>query len=911
MMNRNLERARTVLACALLTAFSATAGLAQAATASAGFGAANDSVDASANETATKWFVQLASAPTADGGSLGATRNDKTNFRKAAKAAGVAFKERYAFDSLFNGISMEVAPKDLGKVSRLAGVVAMYPVVSEAPEPLQVINTGSDPDMSTALGMTGADIAQNSLGLSGAGVKVAIIDSGIDFDHPDFGGNGVPGDGINPDPNFGPTGNSRVKYGWDFVGDDYDAANAAPGHTPVPDANPDSCRDFNGTSGEHGTHVAGIAGASGFPPAGVRGVAPGVTFGSYRVFGCNGSTDSDIMVAAMERALADGMQVINMSIGSSYQWPQYPTAQASDRMVNKGIVVVASIGNSGTVNTQGFSAGAPGTGAKVIGVASFDNVQSHLPAFTVNAVNYGYNKASANASIGVFPPGPPPPPTSGSSPLGRVGTSTTTNAACAALPAGSLNGQIALIRRGTCSFSIKSLNAQNAGAVGVVLYNNAAGALNAAVGVVPPAPAITIPVVGITQAAGNAIDALLAVGPQSLTWTSQTVDTPLTTAGLISDFSSWGMAADLSLKPDIGAPGGQIRSTFPIEYGSYASISGTSMASPHVAGAVALLLEAKPHTPSNAVRDILQNAAIPHLWSGNTSFGILDAAHRQGAGMLNVPGAVLATTHVTPGKLSLGESQFGPVQKSLKITNSSGSAETYDLSYEDAISTIGSYTLGFDYDISTVVFSQAGAPINSISVPAGGSATLDVSIAPGGVLTDQAQYGGYVYLTPQSSSDTVRIPYAGYKGDYQAIQVLNPTANNFPWLARTTNGTSFSKDTTGVPYTMVDFDQPNIVAHFDHQSRKVRFEVFSTSGKSWQRAFPDFDYFGKNSTATGIFAFAWDGTTVNGAKNGQKTQTVPNGTYVIKLSVLKALGDESDPAHWETFTSPVITVARP
>ena len=153
MMNRNLERARTVLAFALFTAFSAGSGLAQAGTASVGFSAPNDTIDASVNETATKWFVQLASAPTADGGSLSATRNDKTNFRKAAKAAGVSFKERYAFDSLFNGISIEVAPYDLGKVSRLAGVVAMYPVITEAPEPLQVISTGSDPDMSTALGM--------------------------------------------------------------------------------------------------------------------------------------------------------------------------------------------------------------------------------------------------------------------------------------------------------------------------------------------------------------------------------------------------------------------------------------------------------------------------------------------------------------------------------------------------------------------------------------------------------------------------------------------------------------------------------------------------------------------------------------------------------------------------------------
>ena len=899
MMNRNLERARTVLAFALFTAFSAGSGLAQAGTASVGFSAPNDTIDASVNETATKWFVQLASAPTADGGSLSATRNDKTNFRKAAKAAGVSFKERYAFDSLFNGISIEVAPNDLGKVSRLAGVVAMYPVITEAPEPLQVISTGSDPDMSTALGMTGADIAQNELGLTGAGVKVAIIDSGIDFDHPDFGGNGIPGDGINPDPNFGPTGNSRVKYGWDFVGDDYDAANPAPGHTPVPDANPDACRDPSGGSGEHGTHVAGIAGASGTFPAGVRGVAPGVTFGSYRVFGCNGSTDSDIMVAAMERALADGMQVINMSIGSSYQWPQYPTAQASDRMVNKGIAVVASIGNSGTFNTQGFSAGAPGTGAKVIGVASFDNTFLHLPAIQVNGVNYGYFGGS----------GVPTPPTSGTHPLLRTGTQTTVNDGCNALPAGSLAGAVALIRRGTCGFYVKAFNAMTAGAVGVVLYNNQAGVVTPNVAGSPP---VTIPVVMLAQQSdGNAIDTLLASGPQNMSWTNVNTDVPQASGGLISDFSSWGMAADLSLKPDIGAPGGSIRSTFPIEYGSYGTLSGTSMASPHVAGAVALLLQAKPHTPSNAVRDILQNAAIPHLWSANKALGLLDAAHRQGAGMLNVPGAVLATTHVTPGKLSLGESQFGPVQKSLNITNSSGSAETYDLSFEDAISTTGSYTLGFNIDLSTVVFSQSGLPVSSVSVPAGGSATLDVSILPGGGLANQTQYGGYIYLTPQSSSDTVRVPYAGFKGDYQAIQVLKPTASNFPWLARTTNGSTFSKDTTGVPYTMAGLDQPNIVAHFDHQSRKVRFEVFDTNGKSWHQAFPDFDYFGKNSTATGIFAFAWDGTTVYGSKSGQKTQTAPNGTYVIKLSVLKALGDETNPAHWETFTSPVITVARP
>jgi hypothetical protein len=87
----------------------------------------------------------------------------------------------------------------------------------------------------TPVGMTGADIAQNDLGLTGAGVKVGVIDAGIDYDHPDFGGNGTPGDGINPDPNFGPSGNSRVKFGYDFVGDDYNAASTNPA-LPGPDS---------------------------------------------------------------------------------------------------------------------------------------------------------------------------------------------------------------------------------------------------------------------------------------------------------------------------------------------------------------------------------------------------------------------------------------------------------------------------------------------------------------------------------------------------------------------------------------------------------------------------------------------------------------------------------------------------
>ena len=139
-----------------------------------------------------------------------------------------------------------------------------------------------------------------------------------------------------------------------------------------------------------------------------------------------------------------------------------------------------------------------------------------------------------------------------------------------------------------------------------------------------------------------------------MTWTDQSDSFPAPTGGLISSFSSYGLSPDLSLKPDIGAPGGSIYSTYPLELGGYATLSGTSMASPHTAGAAALMLEAHPHTPSNGMRTILQNSADPKAWGGNPGLGFLDNVHRQGAGMLDIDDAILATTKVEPGKLALG-----------------------------------------------------------------------------------------------------------------------------------------------------------------------------------------------------------------------------------------------------------------
>jgi hypothetical protein len=188
---------------------------------------------------------------------------------------------------------------------------------------------------------------------------------------------------------------------------------------------------------------------------------------------------------------------------------------------------------------------------------------------------------------------------------------------------------------------------------------------------------------------------------------------------------------------------------------------------------------------------------------------------------------------------------------------------------------------------------------------------VDVTIAAEPTLPDRSIYGGYIVFTPQGGGAVYRVPFAGFKGDYQSTQVLTPTANGFPWLAQLV-GSSFFNRPTGATYTMAGSDIPYFLMHLDHQSRRIRLEAFDAiTGKAWHRVSDD-EYVTRNSTPGGFFAFTWDGTTFTGkGKNPNQWRTVPNGQYIVKVSVLKALGDESNPAHWETWTSPVITIARP
>lgn len=817
------------------------------------------------DETPQLWFIEFGERPTSKGGQRSAIAAEKQLFRQQAKAAGIKFQERLEFDRLWNGLSVRVAPGELKKLQSLDGVRGVYPVLNVALPDAAVVNE-SRPEMLTALAQTGADVARNELGLTGKGVKIAIMDTGIDLDHPAFAG--------------------RVVKQYDLVGDAYTGRN-----TPVPGQdNVDDC-------GGHGTHVAGIAAGAGDVP----GVAPEAQLGVYRVFGCEGSTSADIMIQAMERALEDGMDVLNMSIGSSFNsWPQYPSAVAASNLVDAGVVVAASIGNSGSGGV--WAAGAPGVGDKVIGVANFMNTHVTLKELTVSpdGTRIGYQQASPS----------PAAPTSGSLPLARTGTPTSTADGCAPLPEGSLSGKAVLIRRGSCTFHAKAANAQAAGAAAVILYNNAPGALAASV---TGSPEIKIPVVGVSDAFGKVLNDRVAADPAAtITWTDRVGSYPLPTGNTLDTSTSFGLSAELDLKPDVGAPGGMIRAAYPlsIDPSGYATLSGTSMASPHVAGVAALVIEAKRRAgqPIRAgdMRTLLQNTASPKPWNGNPGLGLLDYVHRQGAGMVDVVRAVTTTATVTPSKLSLGESERGVAPQTLTVHNSGAAPVTYVLSHQGALTSTGNYAVKSQPSAASVSFS---AP--TVTVPAGGAAQVTVTVNPGSTPA-QAVYGGYVVLTPQGGGTALSVPYAGFAGDYQSLKVLTVA----PRVARFDEALGTTVPTDNLTFTMRDSDVPVFQVHLDHFARSLRMDVLDArTGQPVNTQFfnsSEDEYLPRSSTPTGFFNFAWDGQvrwSRGVSDNAQdKRKPVPNGQYVVRLTVLKALGDASNPGHQEVWTSPVLTV---
>ena len=810
------------------------------------------------------WLVELEDPPAARGGRKPRLDVQHRELRESLDRAELSYRVRHDFKQVWNGVALTLPQEQLHRLLRVAGVKAVFPVLQVDADPLSLPTPsppgalvptstpppGDNPELFTALVQTGADVAQNTLGLTGAGIRVGIIDTGTDFTNPDLGGC------------FG-TG-CRVGFGYDFVGDAFDGSLATT--QPVPDATPNDCRG-------HGTHVSGIIMANGR----VKGVAPGATLGSYRVFGCNGPTSTDLIIAGLERAMNDGMRVVNISIGSPFQWPQYPTAAAASSVRAMGVILTTSQGNRGTNGL--FATSAPAAGDDALAAASVDNSGFYQPAFTISPDNLRVAYEPASSS--------PIAPITGSAPIAGMPTGNTL--ACAALVAGSLTGRVALIPRGTCTYAAKAQNAQAAGAVAVVIFNNVAGLLQM------PLSGVTVPTMMISQADGNTITSRLGAGV-TLTWGSS-VNTPQALGGTISYFSSMGPNPELTLKPDVSTPGGNIYSTWLTSAGTWANISGTSMSAAHLAGVSALMLQAQPALTPLEIADVLRNTAQPVTAPSSTN---LEPTLRQGAGLVRVDVAAQARTRVTPSRLSLGESEQGPATRVLTLVNSTAGALTFTPTHAAALSVIGSA-----YAPTLTAAGQANVVFSapSVLVPAGGSATISATITVNSMLPLRSFYSGFLVFT--AGTTVMRVPYLGFSGDYQSMVVMNvPDAG--PFLSRGP-GPAFPSLTDGGTFTLQPGDTPTVVIHVDHFARWLKLEAFdAVTGKPWGTIALE-EYVYKDDAVTTRQWLEWDGTTTFDKVHG----LLPNGSYVVRVTALKPLGDAGTPAHVETWTSPAVTLNHP
>lgn len=499
------------------------------------------------------------------------------------------------YQDAMNGMKIEIARSEIAGLSNLPGVVQVVGVPK-----YKISNTVSVPYIGAP------QVWQGVPGFRGEHVKIAIIDTGVDYTHANFGGPGTEAafaaaaatSTAPADPTlFGPNA-PKVKGGTDLVGDAYNAD--VPGSVPVPDPNPLDC---NG----HGSHVSGTAAGFGVTNDGATyhgpynaaayangfgigpGVAPLADLYMVRVFGCAGSTD--VVSDAIEWAVHNNMDVISMSLGGAYGTSTSADAIASDNAAKAGIIVVAAAGNAGSAP---YITGDPASATHAISVAAMN-----ARAFLVNGLQIAFS--SGSSTIGVEANSLKPP--SGNVPAMILTSGSGLSLGCNAtdFPA-AVAGALVIISRGTCSFDQKVTNAQNAGAVALGVVNNAAGFFN------PLIDAAKIPFIELQL---SDTPTYLAV-PSMANASIAPANIPDATFRLAASFTSSGpRSGDGALKPNIAAPGVNVFSTS-IGTGTGGQYdSGTSMATPHVAGVAALAVQAHKNWQEPGVRAAVVETAAP------------------------------------------------------------------------------------------------------------------------------------------------------------------------------------------------------------------------------------------------------------------------------------------------------------
>ncbi|SDO67193.1 PA domain-containing protein [Pedococcus dokdonensis] len=681
-----------------------------------------------------------------------ASRNQTATIKTAqakveARFGASATKARtlYRAHALYAGVAVRTDASKLQALAALPGVKAVHRITPKSPS-----NSSSVP-------LIGAPAVWKAKAETGQGVRVGVIDTGIDYTHADFGGPGTLAayNAAKASNTFTPT--AKVVGGYDFAGDAYNPSEGVT--TPVPDPNPLDCEG-------HGSHVSGTTAGLGVTKAGATytggydvdidpatlsigpGVAPGASLYALKVFGCEG--DTSVVGEALDWAadpngdgnLSDRLDVVNMSLGSDYGSPDDPDAVASNNLAALGTVVVASMGNAGDVYEVG---GAPGNATRVLAVAASDDGNDVVdglkvdspagiePANTIDgeqdnvfaalkSVAYDWVNDPGVTNTEVVEIGDWSQPASPTNNIDGCSPFSTADAAKVA-------GKIVLTQwfDGTgrrCGSAGRAQFAQDAGAAGVI-YGSDVNSFSA--GVTGDAD---IPAMLTVNQATVAIRAKLEATPAVQVFAtmtnelrnSVTVKNP-GSIDKIAGFSSRGVGIANNVKPDVAAPG---VTTFSVAVGTGnegIAESGTSMASPHVAGEAALVRGAHSNWTSEEVKAAIMNTATQDVFVGDNHTGNVYGPERVGSGRVKADAAVGTTTLAyvkdTPGAVSVS---FGPVAVTAATTTLTKTVKVVNKRPTGT----ASYTIGYAAAHPTPGVTYSFSP-SQISLPAGGSADVKVT----------------------------------------------------------------------------------------------------------------------------------------------------------------------------------------
>ncbi|QSI77002.1 S8 family serine peptidase [Niveibacterium microcysteis] len=622
---------------------------------------------------------------------LSALRNDYKAWLRAnvpgAKVTG-------EFDIALNAVAVQLNGASLAQVSGTS-------MVKSAQYQALYYPSAADPDLAL-ISAPAAWATAGGSATAGDGIRVAIVDSGIDTTHPCFADTGYPAQTQVGDRSF--TNNKVI------------AAKVFSNRTPQ--------RGYTAEAvGEHGTHVAGTVACNFATPAkvgnvtipyGISGVAPRALLGNYNVFpGDLANARSEDILNALEAAYADGFDVANMSLGGGSHGAQDLLTVAVDNLDQANMVVAVANGNSGpgfsTVESPGMAARALSAGASTV---------PHFVGVPISAAGGSYGGATGDFGTVTAPL---------TAPLAVVtGSVNGLNTACSALPAGSLSGQIALITRGTCSFSTKIRNVQGAGAAAVVVSNNVAGT-PIAMGTDGTAGQPTIPAYMVALEDGMSLKAA-AGAATTISNTAAYFLTSSANADIMAGFSSQGPTdVDVRVKPDVVAPGVNVLSSIPHQFCSappcFAFFQGTSMATPHLAGSAAIVRQQHPDWSAANVRSAIVNTAdwgvLKAASNGST---IVYDGNTAGAGRENLAAAVNAKVALDPVSVSFGAVPSGSGQTrsaTVTLTNLSGAAQTYSL----AVGPVSGSGVGFSVSTPSVTLAAGASTTVSVSANAAQGAT--------------------------------------------------------------------------------------------------------------------------------------------------------------------------------------------